>query len=460
MAALLFKKAPVFILFGALLAMSVLYVTRTGQFLLDHQTDQRRNHSAGHEGTPLPRPSITIEKQRDPPRTSNVRSASTPPHQNYTEGLEQILRFFPLEEVPKQGPRRNPHKRQNPAPDQQQLSLAALIPRDVAMNDGDSTTTLPPQPLSHLIDEETWQVKAPVHDQLDFAIIAHAKTGTTFLQSTWWAAHDEIRMPRKECRLMPQEGGPAKVVQLMHTLRNETASSSSSSSHVIYGYKNPQDINRPRALVHFRDYFPKTKLIVGLRHPVWWFQSFYNYRIKRGGTLPPAESLVGVCTAESLDVCTDNGNFHANLASLGLTNRSSARERELLSTKVQLRRALRPPLPNPIFLYEQSQLDAGRDAEAAEALRQDLSAFLGLHRTPLPPLTRSYEPPDHATFSICDARYAALRRELVRIGEAAAHWILEFFLPLPTVYASSKNPGDLERLLLKWGTDPCVESAA
>jgi hypothetical protein len=26
------------------------------------------------------------------------------------------------------------------------------------------------------------------------------------------------------------------------------------------------------------DYFPKTGLIVGIRHPVWWFQSLYNFR--------------------------------------------------------------------------------------------------------------------------------------------------------------------------------------
>lgn len=248
---------------------------------------------------------------------------------------------------------------------------------------------------------------------------------------------------------MPQQGGAAKVVQLMHTLRQ---GQNSSVPAALYGYKNPQDINRPRSLVHFRDYFPQTKLVVGLRHPVWWFQSFYNHRIKRGGTLPPAETLIGACSPDNMDVCTDNANFHANLANLGLTKRSSQREIQLLSTKLEPRRALRPGLPNPIFLYEQVQLDAGRDAQAAEALRQDLSAFLDLH-TPLPPLTRTYQP-GLAHFSICEDKYEALRQELIRIGEAAGTWIKEFFLDQPTVHVSARE--EFEALIGDWAKDPCV----
>jgi hypothetical protein len=32
-----------------------------------------------------------------------------------------------------------------------------------------------------MIDASTWTVKVPVENQLDFAIIGHPKTGTTFL---------------------------------------------------------------------------------------------------------------------------------------------------------------------------------------------------------------------------------------------------------------------------------------
>merc|ERR1712076_12701 len=30
----------------------------------------------------------------------------------------------------------------------------------------------------------------------------------------------------------------------------------------------------------YSDFYPKTDLIVGVRHPVSWFQSYYNYRLK------------------------------------------------------------------------------------------------------------------------------------------------------------------------------------
>ena len=154
-----------------------------------------------------------------------------------------------------------------------------------------------------------------------------------------------------------------------------------------------------------------------------------------------------------MDVCTDDANYHAHLSNFALTNRSSAREKDLLSTKIRKRRAMKPPLPNPIFLYEQTQLDAGEDAEVAEALRQDLSSYLGLG-APLPPLSRTYEPPSDAEFSICEPKYQALREELLRVGKAASSWIREFFLDEPTVHVSSRN--EFERLLGLWDKDPCV----
>jgi len=184
-------------------------------------------------------------------------------------------------------------------------------------------------------------------------------------------------------------------------------------------------------------------------------QSFY--RLRRGKVLPPAETLVGACQPEWMGVCTDDANYHAHLSNFGLTNRSSTREVELLSTKVNKRRALKPPLPNPIFLYEQSQLDPGQDANVTETLRQDLSLYLGLS-TPLHPLSRIYHhPPSDAEFSICEPQYQILRRELVRVGEAAGTWIREFFLDQPTVHVSSRK--DFERLLESWAHDPCEMAA-
>jgi hypothetical protein len=70
-------------------------------------------------------------------------------------------------------------------------------------------------------------------------------------------------------------------------------------------------------LQYFDDYFPKTALIVGLQHPVRWFESYYNFRfrhIREGKTLPEADQPIGECTAAAQGVCTDYAKFHVNLA--------------------------------------------------------------------------------------------------------------------------------------------------
>jgi hypothetical protein len=419
-------RRAAFTFVSILLGVSISYTTVAGRFLL--------TNSKGYPDDPAQ------HSESKPFELSSRPASRDAVYHNATEALERILDFFPLDKArAKEASTRKEGQTQN----QQRKESSGNDRHD---DKASATNMEEARGLSRLIDESTWTVKAPVENQLDFAIIGHAKTGTTFLQSTWFSAHPEIHMPKKECRLMPQEGGAAKVVKELYKLREDGAELG------IYGYKNPQDISRPRALANLREHFSKTRLIIGLRHPIWWFQSFYNYRLKRGGDLPPPEALVGACRPECPDVCTDAANFHANLATLGLTNRSSSREMDFLSTKAQLRRAMRPALSNSIFLFEQTQLDAVRDARVAEALRLDLSSFLGL-RTPLSPLTRAYQSPTDARFSICEPRYADLRQELVRVGKAASSWILDFFLDQPTVTVSSRT--EFARLLEAWGEDPC-----
>lgn len=54
----------------------------------------------------------------------------------------------------------------------------------------------------------------------------------------------------------------------------------------------------------------QTKFIVGIRHPILWFESFYNFRIHNKVRMPPAEELVGNCGGRMHGVCTRRGNFH------------------------------------------------------------------------------------------------------------------------------------------------------
>lgn len=41
-------------------------------------------------------------------------------------------------------------------------------------------------------------------------------------------------------------------------------------------YQAPRDITQPHVIDYYRRYFNQTKLIVGLRHPILWFESLYS----------------------------------------------------------------------------------------------------------------------------------------------------------------------------------------
>ena len=163
------------------------------------------------------------------------------------------------------------------------------------------------------------------------------------------------------------------------------------------GYKGPQQIRRPRELALFRDYWPTTKLIVGLRHPVWWFQSIYNYRIHTeppgmAATIPPMAYFVAENNNSSSptpfyfsrncirEICLQHAYMHSYLALLGKTPRNVF-QLAFATTKAvrkmpQFHQILVPPVPNPVFLYETSQLDGVQNPQVAQALRMDLSHYL------------------------------------------------------------------------------------
>jgi hypothetical protein len=231
------------------------------------------------------------------------------------------------------------------------------------------------------------------------------------------------------------------------------------------GYKNPVHIFHPWALQHFERYWPASKLIIGVRHPVLWFESYYNYRLKRRDEMPPPASLMGACTGTMDEVCTDNANFHVHLAMLGKTN-LTALERVLFetnsttSTKVPRSPKNQLHLPNPVFLYDVSQLD-GSNVDVSESVRRDMQDFLGLQQ-PLPVLeaarstssSTSAREPAHNMLDICLPQHEPLRKQLLQIAWQASEWITTYFLPLSDVTVPA--PEHFRSVLLNdWRRDPC-----
>jgi hypothetical protein len=139
---------------------------------------------------------------------------------------------------------------------------------------------------------------------LDFAIIGHPKTSTSALVH-WLSKDDQIRMKNGEDHALTK-GRTGQMVQNLYQLEH--------GRQYKRGYKSPADINSAKALQALAQYWPQTKLIVGVRHPVNWFESWYNYFSRRRGEgfLPPAETMVG-------NKLPKRARFHCNLALLGKT---------------------------------------------------------------------------------------------------------------------------------------------
>jgi hypothetical protein len=409
--------------------------------------------------------------------------------------------------VPQQGQARPTHEGKKKGEEKEQLSTLG----DVVVHDVVETAAVGPVPgenlkgdelvrqqyqyqqplLADLIDEEAMEIKMNVSVQflMDFAIIGHPKCGTTFLLRKWLGQHVEIVMPARETRVLSGSTGAMQMVQALYPLQQlpvvpvpvplpSAASGSTSASgsnggphhpppmNVKRGYKNPAHILHPWALQHFETYWPESKLIIGVRHPVLWFESFYNYRLKRD-VLPPPDSLVGACTNQTHDVCTDSANFHVHLATLGKTNLTE-QERTLFDTQTTMSTSTfdhhhhptvpRSPknqlhLPNPVFLYDVSQL-AGSNVDISETVRRDMQDYLGLQQ-PLPVLEpASKHVASTMDMDICLPEHDVLRTQLLQIAWQASEWITTYFLPLPDVTVPA--PEHFRSVLLNdWRRDPC-----
>jgi hypothetical protein len=295
-------------------------------------------------------------------------------------------------------------------------------------------------PLHTLISDFKKDITGDVEFLLDFAIVGHPKTATSFTMD-WLVSQDEIQMISHEINSLRMDK-PAELVSQLYTLP--------AGNTYKRGYKNPRDLFSIEALDSIAQYWPDCKLVVGLRHPVSWFESFYNFRVRRGFTMPPADSYIGKCPENSHGVCTEEGNFHLHLNLLGKTNRT-AEEMKLLKPLPSVAPTL-APLHNQVFLYELSQLGDEDEARACK-YRRDLGSFLGLKHE-LSPIALDHESRNyHYDIDICEDRYRPLRLALMDIAKPASEWIRTYFLQSPEVVVSS--PEFFNDLLLEWMEDPC-----
>jgi hypothetical protein len=346
--------------------------------------------------------------------------------------------------------------------DDQEITRESPVPMIRAVQEGAFNFNFTRPPLDTIIDDENNIVGDPDW-LLDFAIMGYGKCGTSTMMF-WLKEHPEIQaFGSEKGHFMSRKPG-LMVRQLYEILE---------PGPYQRGYKAPQDVTQKHILDYYRMYWPHTKIILGIRHPIRWFESLYNFRVqnlRRELKMPHPNDLIGPCRAGKFLTCTNKGDFANSMLKLGKQNYPYARPATDLETTIVARYSAMNRtfdtttaeyMPNPVFLFELDQL-SDSNTTRSELFRNDFTRFMDLkERLPtLPHYKPGRKRPEHEQINrdsmkiqICDDEYKPVREELMVLSKSNSLWIREVFLKSHTVYVSSRD--HFESILEGWMKDPC-----
>lgn len=308
-------------------------------------------------------------------------------------------------------------------------------------------------------------------DSLDFAIIGFPKTGTTSLLRAL-ERHPEIVMPWTEFCQIHQDDGDKAMLKWLHrqTKAFHNASLSSPSSSPIhrrkkYGIKCPAMIRLPNAIDNLVKISDHTRLVVGVRNPILWFQSFYNYRVWEHYELNLTETIPYPSELTNGDkhwrvVSTALAKFEVYLQQLDKVPLSPSEKNDMLNGDKFWPKRMTPN-PYKVFIYIDEQLKDRNSTRRVE-FQRDLQKFLRL-RTPMLDFGKMPKAnantdwyPDY--IDICERRYSSIRNELLQQAKKTSHWIRNKFIESDDVVVSGKDL--FLSSLSSWNEDPCQHVAS
>jgi len=220
-------------------------------------------------------------------------------------------------------------------------------------------------------------------------------------------------------------------------------------------------------LKEWSKYLPRTKLIVGVRHPVLWFQSFWNMQVANRLTTFAGDDPYKItepcldakgngcrngCPSRQL-LCMHRGRFHVALASLGKTD-LSAEERKILAANDPDGGNNVPDhkIRNSIFLYEQKML--GEDY-----MWDDLAKYIGADRVPHDKRVNSHGKNRDLEVDFCIDKYDDFRAKMMPMAYEVAIWLQEYFIPLAKNESRTDvvipRPDTFHELVEAYKIDPC-----
>ena len=216
-----------------------------------------------------------------------------------------------------------------------------------------------------------------------------------------------------------------------------------------------------------------TRLVVGLRHPIRWFESFYNYRLWEHYHYNMTDMEIIPHPSELTNggkhwriVSTVLARYEEYLQQLDKVPLSSDEMNDMNSNNTRSfwsRRLV--PNPYKIFIYIDEQLK-DQNTNRRIQFQKDLQTFLGLRRPIIDfgsimananterqrqqqTTTLSYEYID-----ICEVQYASIRNELLQQATKTRHWIRDKFIISEYVTISGREL--FLSSLESWSDDPCM----
>jgi hypothetical protein len=244
------------------------------------------------------------------------------------------------------------------------------------------------------------------------------------------------------------------------------------------GYKSPTDLENRRALNKLSTFFPTARLIIGIRHPIRWFESFYNFRVQNSEKkkMPPATEIGMECWKNTNGVCGGRAMFHNALAGLGKTPMSDdSAEMSLFDIRGKLygpagssksrnqTLARDSRIRNQVFIYDLEQLGDSNDTRRRE-FRKGVQNYLGLHREldevlhikPGKTYTAADEQRkrDDKKIDICHDKFIDQRAMLLEIATNVQEWIRSYFLESSDVFVANRE--HFLKILDSYKIDPCI----
>ena len=228
---------------------------------------------------------------------------------------------------------------------------------------------------------------------------------------------------------------------------------------VYYAYKNwPNEYNAnnaylnqtkilrgtkcPKHIGYLDEYsrsLPKTLLIVGIRHPILFYQSFWNMqadnRFRPIRDKSPYDFMehcaergrncINECPRPNI-LCLHRTRFHLHLARIGKTQLNNT-ERELLAPddKDGGFKLTNFHIKNPIFLYEMSQLN---EDETWAKLAKELKVPYIPHDIHKGHHSRRFKSDER--IDICDAKFDDFRSKIMPHAYNMSKWLCDYLVPV------------------------------